>query len=321
MTVAVGRARRQKNRPRNSACRLDAGGAQLVQVSLRHARRAANPGRPWRRAEAAGAPASPRPTRAAAARGGSGPSRPCGKVRVSGPSRENASAGCVLSNSPTAAATRASGSSGASRAASAYTRSADSCRPRRCSADAVEETVGDGAVARRAARAPRTEPAGGSRRIAAGTLTDRNEDGQVAREVRMEQVPCRDGVGGVRLELGSRLPRRLGSVLPGPELRQAEIQLHGGALRMEAATSCVRRATVPSGQRLNDSPDPGLERVVAREQLLRLRRACPPRRGSGASPQVARLAVDADAEIERERRRPRADGCGPRTRARAARLP
>ena len=54
-----------------------------------------------------------------------------GKRFASGPRRENAADGFALSKRATAAAASACGSSGARRAASSYSRRADSCLPSR----------------------------------------------------------------------------------------------------------------------------------------------------------------------------------------------
>ena len=94
-----------------------------------------------------------------------------------------------------------------------------------------------------------------------------NEDREVARKLRVEQVPGRDRVRRIRLERGCRPPRVFRPGLAGPVARDTEVELHGRALRVQPrelrqpGDGTVR----PAAERL---ADPRLERVVAREELL-----------------------------------------------------
>ena len=123
-----------------------------------------------------------------------------GKSRESGPRRENAWAGRALSNSPTAAATRASGSFGAAPCGRRVDALGRPLLPEPLQRDAVEEPIGD-----RARAGPALEQRQLGRR---GELADGRRApssvgtkiGQIAREVRVEQVAGGDRVRRVRLE-------------------------------------------------------------------------------------------------------------------------
>ena len=165
--------------------------------------------------------------------------------------------------------------------------------------DAVEEPVRDGSPLRAAFE--RGELRGGREAPDRGRdFGDGNEDRKVAREVRVEQVGCRDGVGGVRFGVDRRLPRGPLSSHAGPELRDPEVQLHGCTLRMETRQlgEARDRLVGPAAERFADSR---LERVEAGEPLCGLG----PLAGlvqPQTSAKVDRLPVGANAEVERQRR-------------------
>ena len=119
----------------------------------------------------------------------------------------------------------------------------------------------------------------------------------------MEEIAGGDGVGRVRLELGRGLPGGLRSVLAGPEAGDPEVQLHRGALRVQAGQlgEAGNGAVGPAAERL---PDPRLERVVPGEER-RSFRATSGLVQAHALAQVECLPIDSDPEVERERRRAR----------------
>ncbi len=115
----------------------------------------------------------------------------------------------------------------------------------------------------------------------------------------MQQVPGRDGVGRVRLRVRGGAPRVLGTREPGPEERDAEVQLHDRALRMQPRQPVepVDGAVGPGREGLADArlerPEPG-ERASCLGPLA-------VGEEPGGTAQRHRLPVGAHAELERQR--------------------
>ena len=128
----------------------------------------------------------------------------------------------------------------------------------------------------------------------------RHEDRQPACVLRVQEVSGRDGVGRVRLRVRGCLPGVLCAGEPGPEERDAEVQLHDRPLRMQPRQPVepVDGAVGPGREGLADArlerPEPGegapcFDPLAVGEE-------------PGCAAQRHRLSVVAHAELERERR-------------------
>ena len=212
------------------------------------------------------------------------------EVRVSGPSREKARAGCALSKSPTAAATRASGSPGRhprGLGVDALRRQLPSEPLQR---HAVEEPVRRPCRRARGARASRTAPAG---REPAGSARapprQARRSGRLRAKSGWSRFPAVTAYAVSGSSSAADCQAAFAPSCPGPELRQAEIQLHRGALRVEARElrQARDRAVGPAAEGLRRSA-PRASRGAANSfagvgALARVVQA-------QASAQVARLA-------------------------------
>ena len=293
-TVAISLPSRQRIRPSGQTPALP----ELGEVALRLAGQGRARLRLGGAHELRSSPPSPRPTRGAGGRGGTAPSPRFGNRRVSGPSRENASTGRALSNRPTAAATCASTSSGASFAAASNSRTAETLPPEPLQRDAVEELP----VRRPSRRLPEHVELGGRRAgrrdpPASGTVGDEERD--AAGEVGMEQVAGGDRVRGVRLR---RAPppamRRSAPSRPAQKSATPRWSWTTALLGVKPGEpiESVDGPDRPGGERL---PDTRLERVESRELPTGGDPAAVRVQPCGA-PERDGLGVGPDTELERQ---------------------
>ena len=208
---------------------------------------------------------------------------------------------------PTAAATCASASPGASRAAA---REDVLGRALQCRAAGARRRTG--ACRRRSARAPPAQRASSCagrrerREPLRAPCASATKTGRPGRVLGMEQVAGRDGVGRVRARRRRRRatpPAAPGS--PDQYSGDAEVELHDRALRRAAPASRFIRSTVPSGQGANAWPTRASTRVDAgRTTACGFARASRRRTGARRARSAVASRVGPDAELERQRRRP-----------------
>ena len=161
-----------------------------------------------------------------------------------------------------------------------------------------------GARARRPPRPPRRNAAswrrGGKPGHRGRRREGRDERGQAARQLRVQQVPGDERVRRVRGLVENRAPGLDGVAFVRPQPREPEVELddRGVGVELRELLEPVERAVRPLGER---GADLRLERVVPREQEAAAAVVSAPVE-RGALREVARLGIGAEAERERERR-------------------
>ena len=235
-----------------------------------------------------------------------------GKRRVSGPRRENASAGRALSNRPTAAATCASTSSGASFAAASNSRTGGPLPPEPLERDAVEELP----VGARRGASPEQVELGGRREVVEpfGSGTVVTKSGTPRAKSGWSRFPAAIAYGVSGSEAAAAAPGVLRPGQPRPEERDAEVELDDRLLGVKPGepVEAVDGPVRPGGERL---PDARLERVESRE--LRPAAARRPsaysraaRRSATASGSARTPSSRVNGRRPRTRRRPDGDTLG-----------